>query len=217
MPNYELTPHPAPDSGNPGFMGLLFRAGWLTLMLVLSGEIDDGETAQILPAGLGFRVALLRHKAILFGRDGGPYADEVDARQREVNRARAEGREPDLDNPPPFVGNQIRTSRTVEDNVFSNPSMANAPGPIEQREGASVVDEAHYRVDPGTLPVDTRTVLPDGERKSQQKAINELSADSANVAVSGADSVGAEETSSAPARKSSTSKSAAAKRTASKK
>jgi hypothetical protein len=150
------------------------------------------------------------------GRDGGPYADEVDARQREVNRARAEGREPDLDNPPPFVGNQIRTSRTVEDNVFSNPSMVNAPGPVEQREGASVVDEAHYRIDPGVLPVDTRTVLPDSERKASEKASVELAADPANVAASSTTNVGDENKSTSPARKSATSKRSASKRVAKK-
>ncbi len=160
------------------------------------------------------------------GRDGGPYADEVDARQREVNRARAEGREPDLDNPPPFVGNQLRTSRTIEDNVFSNPSMVNAPGPVEQVEGASVVDDAHYRIDPGVLPVDTRTELPDSERKESEKNSAELVKDPANVAVTSSAQVGDDSSStvqqtrrsgSTATKKSTSSKSSAKKRVTSKK
>lgn len=152
------------------------------------------------------------------GRDGGPYADEVDAQQREIARARAEGREPDLDNPPPFVGNQLRTSRTIEDNTFSNPSMVQAPGPVEQIEGASVVDEAYYRVDPGVLPVDTRTVLPDSERKESEKNSAELVKDPANVAttsnadVADSSSVSQARSSGSTAAKKSTSKRSAAKR-----
>ena len=146
------------------------------------------------------------------GRDGGPYADEVDAQQREIARAKAEGREPDLDNPPPFVGNQLRTSRTIEDNTFSNPSMVNAPGPVELRDGHDVVDGAHYRIDPGTLPVDTRTALPDSEQKSQEKANVDLAADPSNVAATSTTNVGDEQKSVSSARKSTTSKRAASKR-----
>lgn len=151
------------------------------------------------------------------GRDGGPYADEVDAQQREIARARAEGREPDLDNPPPFVGTQLRTSRTVEDNIFSNPSMTHAPGPVEQVEGASVVDEAYYRIDPGVLPVDTRTEVPDSERKESEKNSAELVKDPSNVATTSSAQVGDESRrSGSAAAKKSTSKSAAKKRTAGK-
>lgn len=60
-----------------------------------------------------------------FGRDGGPYMDEVDRRQAEVNRARVEGREPDLDNPPPIAGTQLVDAATLVDqyNPASHPSM----------------------------------------------------------------------------------------------
>lgn len=149
------------------------------------------------------------------GRDGGPYADEADARTREILRAKAEGREPDLDSPPPFVGNQLRTSRTIEDNTYSNPSMLNAPGPVEAIEGASVVEDATYRVDPGVLPVDTRTVLPDSERKSQQKAIDELVQDPSNVAAGGGSSVGDDSSSSVQQTRAATSKKTSSARSAS--
>lgn len=40
----------------------------------------------------------------LTGRDGGPYLDEQEAVAAEVRRAKIEGREPDLDNPPASAG-----------------------------------------------------------------------------------------------------------------
>lgn len=43
------------------------------------------------------------------GRDGGPYMDHDDARQAEINRARIEKREPDLDNPPATAGQVLLT------------------------------------------------------------------------------------------------------------
>lgn len=151
------------------------------------------------------------------GRNGGPYADEEDARVREIARARAEGREPDLDNPPPFVGNQVTTARFVEDNTYSNPSMVHAPGPAQALTDAKVMQDAPHRVSPGELPVDTRTVLPDSERKSQQKAINELAQDPQNLALSGADSVGADNDSAGgPNTASAQSKPAGAKKAAAK-
>lgn len=44
------------------------------------------------------------------GRDGGPYLDEVEAREAEKRRAVVEGREPDLDNPPATAGIQLNTA-----------------------------------------------------------------------------------------------------------
>lgn len=111
------------------------------------------------------------------GRDGGPYADEEDARNRETQRARGEDREPDYDNLQPTVGNQLVTARFVEDNLYSNPSMAAAPGPLEKLDDAADLEDAPKRIDPGVLPVDKRDVLPDSERKAQQEAVNKASAD----------------------------------------
>jgi hypothetical protein len=124
------------------------------------------------------------------GRSGGPYADQDDARTREIARARAEGREPDLDNPPPFVGNQLVTSAFVTDNLPSNPSMAHAPGPNEALN--KVVEDANFLVNPDVLPVDTRTSLPDSERKAQEKDIAKLVTDPANVAATSTVSVSEE-------------------------
>lgn len=44
------------------------------------------------------------------GRDGGPYLDEVEAREAEKRRAIVEKREPDLDNPPATAGIQLNTA-----------------------------------------------------------------------------------------------------------
>jgi hypothetical protein len=58
----------------------------------------------------------------LVGRDGGPYLDEEEARLAEIRRAKVEGREPNLDNPPASAGIQLVTaaqalaSRTLDIN-----------------------------------------------------------------------------------------------------
>lgn len=41
------------------------------------------------------------------GRDGGPYLDHVEAEQAEIVRARREGRQPNLKDPGPYVGQQL--------------------------------------------------------------------------------------------------------------
>lgn len=46
----------------------------------------------------------------LSGRDGGPYLDQVQAQADEVIRAKREGREPDLDNPPANAGIPLSTA-----------------------------------------------------------------------------------------------------------
>lgn len=179
------------------------------------------------------------------GRNGGPYADVEDARQAEKRRARAEGREPDLDNPPPFVGNAVVTGNFVEDNVFSNPSMLVTPnllaeGVAKLKEDAVNEAGGEAGIAPVTLAVDTRTVLPDSERKAQQEAVNAAGADPASPAAGGGVSVSSDDDSakklkatsddktsaggsntasaqkSTVANKSATSKSSAAKRTAAK-
>lgn len=46
----------------------------------------------------------------LSGRDGGPYMDLEQARLAEETRAKVEGREPDLENPPAFAGIPLNTA-----------------------------------------------------------------------------------------------------------
>jgi hypothetical protein len=47
----------------------------------------------------------------LYGRTGGPYLDEVEAQAAEINRARVEGRKPDLANPGAYAGIPLQTKR----------------------------------------------------------------------------------------------------------
>lgn len=48
-------------------------------------------------------------------RTGGPYRDDIEMEQAEVYRAKAEGREPDLDNPGPSAGTMlVPASQLVE-------------------------------------------------------------------------------------------------------
>lgn len=63
----------------------------------------------------------------LTGRDGGPYLDEEEARLAEIRRAKVEGREPDLDNPPATAGIPLVTAGQLVSQalgVNSNPSQA---------------------------------------------------------------------------------------------
>lgn len=70
----------------------------------------------------------------LTGRDGGPYLDEVEAQQAEIRRAKVEGREPDLDNPPASAGIVLVTARQA----FANGSVNNVPS----QDGTDVGDTA---------------------------------------------------------------------------
>lgn len=58
------------------------------------------------------------------GRDGGPYLDEVEAVEAEKRRAKVEGREPDLDNPPASAGIALSTAAQMLATVEVNrPSL----------------------------------------------------------------------------------------------
>ena len=61
-------------------------------------------------------------------RTGGPYLDEVQAEEAERRRARVENREPDLDNPPPYVGTRLVTaSELTERDVDKSHYADNLP------------------------------------------------------------------------------------------
>jgi hypothetical protein len=66
----------------------------------------------------------------LKGRDGGPYLDHVERQAAEVNRAKAEGREPaDLNGVlPATAGTRLVVAAQLVDNSYlSNPSMGGKP------------------------------------------------------------------------------------------
>lgn len=60
-----------------------------------------------------------------FGRDGGPYMDDIEREQAEIRRAAIEGREPDLANPGPTAGTVLVSAQTLIDqyNPVSHPSQ----------------------------------------------------------------------------------------------
>lgn len=72
-------------------------------------------------------------------RTGGPYLDEVEAEKAEIRRAKLEGRDPDLDNPPAVVGTQLVPKSQLRE---------------------TDVDKAHYSdaVEVTNEPVDSYTV-----------------------------------------------------------
>lgn len=49
----------------------------------------------------------------LFGRQGGPFLDDVNRKRQEDIRAYREGREPDYENMQPGVGDQLRTEEQL--------------------------------------------------------------------------------------------------------
>lgn len=49
----------------------------------------------------------------LFGRQGGPFLDDVERKQAEDQRAYVEGREPDYTNMQPYVGDQLRNEEQI--------------------------------------------------------------------------------------------------------
>jgi hypothetical protein len=73
-------------------------------------------------------------------RTGGPYLDEVQAEQAEINRAKQEGREPDLDNPPPYVGTQLVPASQLTERDVDKMHYADTL-PIENEPVTSYVAE----------------------------------------------------------------------------
>lgn len=70
-----------------------------------------------------------------FGRDGGPYLDQVQERIAEQNRAFVEKREPDYENVPPSVGTQLVTPHQLiqgfNNNALAGQEKLNFTGGIE--------------------------------------------------------------------------------------
>lgn len=67
----------------------------------------------------------------LFGRQGGPFLDDVQRKQQEETRAYREGREPDFDNMQPYVGDSLRTEeQLLQENIQSvtPPELVNFEG-----------------------------------------------------------------------------------------
>lgn len=82
-------------------------------------------------------------------RTGGPYLDEIQAEEAERRRAKAEGREPDLDNPGPYAGTALVTASQLPERDVDKSHYAETL-PIENEPVASyVVDFPESKADPG--------------------------------------------------------------------
>ena len=79
-------------------------------------------------------------------RDGGPYLDEIEREQAEILRAKREGREPDLDNPPPSTGTVLVTKSQLTERSTDKSHYADTVevvnGPVASYEAEKPVHEA---------------------------------------------------------------------------
>lgn len=71
------------------------------------------------------------------GRDGGPYLDQVEAREAEIRRAAIEGREPDLENPPATAGQPLVTS----EQLIAHSGANNVPSQENNNVQAQALDK----------------------------------------------------------------------------
>lgn len=98
----------------------------------------------------------------LTGRDGGPYMDLEQAKLAEVNRAKVEGREPDLDNPPAYAGIQLNTARQQEFTI--------GVGGISSQDNRNVSDpDVTFK---GSVDSEHTLLKPFSERESFEDADN---------------------------------------------
>ena len=63
----------------------------------------------------------------LTGRDGGPYLDIEEAKEREIRSARMENREPDFSGSARGIGIPEKTARDILDRRYFPPSQKDAP------------------------------------------------------------------------------------------
>ena len=76
-------------------------------------------------------------------KGGGPYFDEVERERAEIQRAKVEGREPDLENPPATVGTPLLTMSKL------NPDLHVTPG---QQPAATYTTPVTVPDDPNPFP-----------------------------------------------------------------
>lgn len=69
--------------------------------------LDVTDSVNVTAEGDDVRVDLYDANKGKTPRTGGPYLDEIEAEEAEKRRAKVEGREPDLENPGPYVGTRL--------------------------------------------------------------------------------------------------------------
>lgn len=90
------------------------------------------------------------------GRDGGPYLDLVEREAAEIQRAKIEGREPDMENLSAVAGTVLVPIGQLADNLYSNPSMSD-PDPLAEAMGKAIEDNLPDNVKPVELKIDVAT------------------------------------------------------------
>jgi hypothetical protein len=116
------------------------------------------------------------------GRDGGPYLDIEQARESEIQRAKVEGREPNLDNPPPNAGIQLNTaSQQLATASVNNLPSQSSRGGIESPESGWLTTAHEDKDNPLTAVVQVEVPVlkdavfdaveaPGGENNSKRAA-----------------------------------------------
>lgn len=105
----------------------------------------------------------------LRGRDGGPYLDQMEVQQAEIQRAKVEGREPDFDKPGSSAGTPLVTIDKVPDNVYANPSMDKQNTDLQDAVG-KVLEENTTATNPQTLSVTYAVTEPAAEEAPAEPA-----------------------------------------------
>lgn len=87
-------------------------------------------------------------------RTGGPYLDQIAKEQAEIQRAKLEGREPDLDNPPAVAGTPLVTAAELVDRDVDK-SHYSANSEITNEPVASIVVDTTSAFDADPDPTQT--------------------------------------------------------------
>lgn len=97
-------------------------------------------------------------------RTGGPYRDEIEAEQAELMRAKAEGRDPDFDNPGPYAGTQLVPASQLTETDVDKRHFADTVK-LENEPVVSVeVQQPVYEADPAQADWDNDTSKLDALR-----------------------------------------------------
>lgn len=117
------------------------------------------------------------------GRLPGQYLDEIERNQAEVLRAKAEGREPDLNNPGSTAGTPIVTEGSLTDNSINHRDLIDEDAPTAQPVQTLPVDQTGGSLADNTgNPSSSNPNAPvDSSYEDQVAAENEVTGDNASA------------------------------------
>ena len=81
-------------------------------------------------------------------RTGGPYLDEIAAEEAEIRRAKIEGREPDLANPPATVGTVLVPKHHLRETDVDKSHYSDAVSVTNKPVDSYIVPAEHSEADP---------------------------------------------------------------------